>query len=169
MPEAKTQHAAAAAAASCMMQLQHIHADVPLTPPAHAQHHACPAGSPLSIHPNITRARGRTGAARGWALMTPALAAAAGEAAGPGGAMLGCFTLVKKGGAATGAAAATGRAGRSRAATGAGRGAGAAAAQGAAAAEAAAEDTAMVITTEGELLHRTLAVCCKRTCRPLAA
>lgn len=105
-------------------------------------------GSPLSIHPNITRARGRTGAARGWALMTPALAAAAGEAAGPGGAMLGCFTLVKKGGAATGAAAATGRAGRSRAATGAGRGAGAAAAQGAAAAEAAAEDTAMVITTE---------------------
>jgi hypothetical protein len=109
---------------------------------------AIPAGSPLSIHPNITRARGRTGAARGWALMTPAVAAAAGEAAGPGGAMLGCFTLVKKG-----AAAATGRAGRSRAATAASRGAGAAAAQGAAAAGAAGEDTAMVITTDGEMLH----------------
>jgi hypothetical protein len=81
--------------------------------------------------------------------MTPAVAAAAGEAAGPGGAMLGCFTLVKKGGAVTGAAAATGRAGRSRAATAAGRG-GAAAAQGGAAA--AGEDTAMVITTEGERL-----------------
>jgi hypothetical protein len=113
------------------------------------------AGSPLSMHPNITRARGRKGAARGWALMTPAVAAAAGEAAGPGGAMLGCFTLVKKGGAATGAAAATGRAGRSRAATAAGRGAGAAAAaaQGAAAAAAGGEDTVMVITTDGGLLQ----------------
>lgn len=69
----------------------------------------CCAGSPLSIHPNVTRHRGRTAAS---SLMTPAMQAAAPA----GSSMLGCITLIKKQGAATGVAAATGRSKRSRAA-----------------------------------------------------
>lgn len=76
--------------------------------------------------------------------MTPAMQAAAQGAAGPNGAMVGCFTLVKKQGAA-GAAAATGRAGRSRAATAAGRAAAASGADDAG-------DTAMVIMTDGKFV-----------------
>ena len=73
--------------------------------------------------------------------MTPAMQAAAQGAAGPNGSMLGCFTLVKKQGAAAGTATATGRVGRSRAATAAGR---------AAAAAGDGQDTAIVIMTDGE-------------------
>ncbi|KAF8072417.1 SRK2E [Scenedesmus sp. PABB004] len=106
-------------------------------------------GSPLSMHPNVTRGRRRGaaaaaagGAGGGWPLMTPAAGPAA---APPGATTLGCFTLIsKQGGRAPGAAAATGRAGRSRAAA---AGAGAAAAAGAAPAGAEG-GTAMVIMTD---------------------
>lgn len=85
-------------------------------------------GSPLSIHPNITRNRGRTIAT---SLMTPAL-----QAAPAGTSMVGCITLIKKQPAATGAAAATGRSKRSRAAVAA------------AEEQTPADGTAMMVTTD---------------------
>lgn len=96
------------------------------------------AGSPLSIHPNVTRHRGRTVAA---SLMTPAMQAAAPA----GSSMLGCITLIKKQGAATGAAAATGRSKRSRAAVAA-----------VAEEEGTGADggTAMMVTTDGKRVSR---------------
>jgi hypothetical protein len=100
----------------------------------------CPAGSPLSIHPNVTRHRGRAIAA---SLMTPALQAAAPA----GSSMVGCITLIKKqpaAGGAAAAAAATGRSKRSRAAVAAG------VAEEQPAAGAGAEGTAMMVTTDGE-------------------